>query len=387
MLNLGADFGKYAKLTSNTLLLRKTTNKISNDVKSSDSDSDANYKEIGAEWQERQLLTQALSGKHQIGSNKDRKFEWSGSYSEAQRYQPDARSYQQDLKDGVYATSTAGKRNQKLYNELTDTTTDFSAKFNIPLLSNNSFSFLTRFGGQITEKKRASETKRFKYGQIDTTIAQNVTGNDQILRESLEEICTNEVIEQGGCLLEDITDAGDRYSANQSIKAWFLDTETNFGSLIRLNIGSRVERSEQSILTYQGVDRAPVKSGLIMNDILPVAGATLFLGQGIQLRTAYSETVSRPDFKDLNPGAYYDDEKDRSVNGNLELKGTVIKNIDTRLEWYFGKNENLSIGWFSKKFLNPIEEVAGTFNDDGELVFAESKYQLANVGNASASGF
>lgn len=387
MLNLGADFGKYAKITSNTLVLRKTTNKVTNDIKFSDSDSDANYRDIGVEWQERQLFTQALSGKHQIGSNKERMFEWSGSFSEAKRYQPDARNYQQDLKDGVYETSTAGKRNQKLYNNLTDRTTDVSAKFNFPLISAKSFAFTTRFGGQLTGKRRESETKRFKYGQINAAIAQNVTGNDLILRQSLQDICTNEVIDQGGCLLEDITDAGDRYSAKQNVTAWFLDTETNFGSLVRLNLGSRVERSEQSILTYQGVDRSPVESGLIMNDILPVAGATLFITDGLQLRSAYSETVSRPDFKDLNPGAYWDDEKGRAVNGNLGLKGTIIKNIDTRLEWYFGKNENVSIGWFNKKFFNPIEEVAGTFNDDGELVFAESKFQLANVGNATASGF
>jgi len=387
MLNLGADFGKHAKFSTNTLLLRKTTDKVTNDIKSSESDSDANYRDIGLEWQERQLFSQIFGGKHQVGSNNKRMLEWRAAYSLAKRYQPDSRNYQQDLKDGKYITSTAGKRNQKFYNELNDKSQDYSLKVALPLIKNSWFDVLAKVGGQHIRKNRQSETKRFKYGQIDATVAANTTGNTDILEESIQEICTDEVIEAGGCLLEDITEASDRYSATQTINAYFVDSEIKIKEFMRINIGARVEDSKQTIKTYEGVDRIEVESGLNMQDILPVLGTTFFLTDTLQLRSAYSETVSRPDFKDLNPGSYYDDEKGRSVNGNLDLKGTVIKNIDARLEWYFGKNESLSFGVFQKKFLNPIEEVAGTFDNNGDLVFAEAKYQLANVGNAKSSGF
>lgn len=190
-------------------------------------------------------------------------------------------------------------------------------------------------GGQITMKDRESETKRFKYGQIDSTIAANVTGNAHILERSLEDICTDAVIDAGGCLLEDITDASDRYSAKQTINAYFVDSETKIAKFLKLNLGARFEESKQSILTYQGVNRRELESNLIMKDLLPVVGTTIFLSDTIQLRAAYSETISRPDFKDLNPGTYYDDEKGRAISGNLNLKGTVIKNMDARLEWYF----------------------------------------------------
>ena len=387
MLNLGAYLGKWADFRSNTLILRKSTDKIKTDVKSSDSDSDANYRDFSMEWQERQLFGQILSGKHQLGKNKKRLFEWRYSFNQATREQPDSRSYQQDFKDGEYVTSTAGKRNEKLYNSLEDTSQDVSFKFALPIVEFDNFDFLAKVGFQYIQKDRESETKRFKYGQIDAAIAQSVTGNPDVLTNSLEEICTDAVIDAGGCILEDSTSASDRYSAKQSIRSYFVDSESRVMDFMKLNIGARLEESRQSILTYQGVDREIVESGLNMEDILPVYRVTFFLSDSLQLRGAYSETVSRPDFKDLNPGSYFDDEKGRSVSGNLGLKGTVIKNYDARLEWYFGKNENISLGYFEKQFVNPIEEVAGAFNDDNQLVFSEGSYQLANVGNAQTTGF
>jgi hypothetical protein len=387
MLNLGVNLGKFAEISSNTILLRKTTNKITEDVKSSESDSDANLKRIATEWQERQLFNQSLRGKHQLGKNKKRIFSWNASLSEAKRYQPDSSSYEQDFQNGTYVTSTAGKRNEKKFNNVLDRNQDYSVKVELPIYKNTWTDFLVKAGGQYTWKKRISESQRFKYGQISPDKVKNITGDDNILEKSIEDICSDDVINAQGCLLEDTTDASDRYNAKQTISAYFIDTESKFFDFLRLNLGFRHEKSEQEILTYHGVDREEIQSGLLMQDILPVASTTVFLPLNMQLRLAYSETVSRPDFKDLNPGSYYDDEKERSVNGNLDLKGTIIKNWDARLEWYFGKNENFSIGYFRKEFFNPIEEVAGKFDNDKKLVFSESTYQLANVGNAKADGF
>ena len=386
MLNAELDWGNKARLTSNTILLRKSTDKLKEDVKSSKDDSDANYRSVDMEWQERQLFSQSLLARLNLFSRKDFFIEAKGAISEARRYQPDSRSYQQDLKENTYITSTEGKRNQKLYNDLIDDSHSYVLQSNFPLGSGNWWNASGKLGWGLSIRDRESKTQRFKYGQVDAELVERITGNPNILQESLEEICSDQVIDGGGCLLEDITDASDRYSAWQRVRSYFVDGELKLFKRLRFNLGVRFEESEQVIINYHGVDWQEKKAGMVMQDFLPAARATWFLSDTLQWRLTYGETVSRPDFKDLNQGSYYDDEKGRFISGTLNLKGSIIKSIDSRIEWYFSNQENISLGFFRKKFSNPIEEIAGSFNNQGELVFAESKYQLANVGDAEVTG-
>jgi outer membrane receptor protein involved in Fe transport len=69
----------------------------------------------------------------------------------------------------------------------------------------------------------------------------------------------------------------------------------------------------------------------------------------------YSETLARPDFREMSTVGFIDDETGNIVQGNANLKGTVITNIDHRWEYYFTSDEYASIGFFYKEFENPIE--------------------------------
>lgn len=387
MMNLGVDLGRWFKVSSNTLMLRKTTDRVTEETQSSPSDVDANVRRFSLEWQERQLFSQIVRGEHQLNKNKENQISWSASYSQARRDQPDTKNYEQDLNNGKYITSTDGKRNEKFYNELKDVTQDYKLKTNLMPIDTKHFRLQTKFGGQYTTMKRGSVSQRFKYTEIDADLARDITGDEDVLSKSIQEICTNDVIDAGGCRLEDLTGVTDRYEARQEIKAYFLDTEHLVKDIVRLNLGLRFEESQQLVTTYEGVDSNQVNTNLTMKDYLPAASLTFFLTNGLQLRGTFSETVSRPDFKDLREATFFDDERDRAVTGNSNLKGTIIRNYDSRLEWYFGKNENISIGYFQKEFVNPIEEVAGSFNPQGDLVAAENEYQLANIGTAISTGF
>ncbi|MAF78109.1 MAG: hypothetical protein CME63_17570 [Halobacteriovoraceae bacterium] len=383
MLNLGADFGKYADIRSNTLMLRKTIDRIE---KRKLNTQDNNLEQTSLQWQERQLFSQILNGKHQLGSNKKRIFSWRGSYSQALMDQPDTKFYQHVTDTGTPIFDTDSRSNERYFGEVKDVVQEGEAKIQLPIVETSPFSLTTKIGANITEKKRESDYKRFKY-DINTTEAARITGNDRIAELTPEQICTDAVIDGGACTLVDTTGAADRFEADQQIRSYFIDTESSISDLARVNLGVRYEDSIQNITTYQGSNRDKVENSLLMQDFLPSAGLTYFLTEKMQVRLGYSETISRPAFKDLNPSAYYDDERDREINGNTNLKGTIIKNIDARIEWYFGNQENISFGLFSKDFTNPIEEVAGAFDDEGNLTYSETGYQLANIGNAKAQGF
>jgi len=383
MLNLGMDLGAKADIRSNTLLLRKTSNRIEvREVKTQDN----NLEETYFEWQERQLFSQILSGTHQLGSDKDRQFIWKGSFSQAEMDQPDTKFYQHIIDNGVRRFDNTGRSNERVFGQVKDIVREGEAKFRVPLIKSKNFSLISKVGAGIITKKRESSFKRFKY-DVDTARAATITGNPNLQRETPEEICSDEVIRQGACNLIDTTTAADRFEANQTLRSYFLETETKAFESLRLNAGVRFEDSQQDISTYRGQNRTRVGNSLIMKDYLPALGLTYFMTEKTQLRLGYSETISRPAFKDLNPEGYFDDERDRFVSGNPNLRGTVIRNLDARFEWYFGNQENVSVGVFSKEFLNPIEEVAGKFDDAGNLTYQEGSFQLANVGNATARGF
>ncbi|GAB4021766.1 MAG: hypothetical protein Fur0010_24830 [Bdellovibrio sp.] len=103
-------------------------------------------------------------------------------------------------------------------------------------------------------------------------------------------------------------------------------------------------------------------------DYLPAYQLTTKWTDSIITRAAYSETVSRPDFKELSTATYTDDERGVDVVGNENLESTVIRSIDLRTEWYGVGKDVFSIGVFQKNFDRPIESIIrpGT---EGKLSF------------------
>lgn len=381
MLNLGMYLGKWADIRSNTLLLRKTTDRVEQRyIQTQDNELEG----TSIEWQERQLFSQIFNGKHELKA-KDRELTWRVSLSQAEMVQPDSRYYQILVDEGQRRFDNQGRSNERTFGQVQDNVQDGEMALQLPISSIKNFELKTKFGFGVTNKKRESRFQRFKY-EVDTARAVTITGDPTILGKSPDDICTDEVIIQGACSLVDTTVPSDRFEANQSIRSYFLEGDFKIFEKLRLNTGVRFEDSIQNVATYEGDRSVKIENSLIMKDYLPALGITYFLTDKMQMRLGYSETISRPAFKDLNPVGYYDDERDRTVTGNPSLRGTIIKNIDARWEWYFGNQENVSFGYFDKQFLNPIEEVAGSFQN-GRLTYSETGFQLANVGNASVQGF
>jgi outer membrane receptor protein involved in Fe transport len=97
------------------------------------------------------------------------------------------------------------------------------------------------------------------------------------------------------------------------------------------------------------------------------------------LRASYSQTVSRPEFRELAPFAFFDFNDLLLVEGNSELKRTLINNFDLRYEIYPTPAQLISVSVFYKHFENPIEKSL-----DQALNVRNMKYQ--NVPTASSVG-
>jgi len=113
------------------------------------------------------------------------------------------------------------------------------------------------------------------------------------------------------------------------------------------------------------------------DDLLPAFSAT-FIQNDHQFRIAYSETVSRPDFRELSPAGFTNNVTGYEVVGNPDLKIAAIKNYDFRWEWYFAFSDYMSLGFFYKEFTNPIEATV--------LAGAEEKRTYINALGAENQG-
>jgi len=93
-----------------------------------------------------------------------------------------------------------------------------------------------------------------------------------------------------------------------------------------------------------------------------------------------SQTVVRPEFRELSPFAFYDFELNAQVVGNNKVKRTKITNADLRYEIYPRSGELITAGVFFKHFDKPIEYY---FNRTGP---ATNTFNVANTKMATALG-
>src|SRR5690606_21281768 len=82
---------------------------------------------------------------------------------------------------------------------------------------------------------------------------------------------------------------------------------------------------------------------------------TYKLNSKTNLRVAASQTVSRPEFREISPFSFFDYARNGALAGNPGLKRTRISNVDLRYEFYPQSGELITLGAFYKHFKDPIE--------------------------------
>jgi outer membrane receptor protein involved in Fe transport len=77
----------------------------------------------------------------------------------------------------------------------------------------------------------------------------------------------------------------------------------------------------------------------------------------MNLRLSGSQTLSRPEYRELSPILYRDVIGGDAVKGNPDLRRALVRNVDLRWEWYPTSGEVLSVALFGKWFHQPIERI------------------------------
>lgn len=169
-----------------------------------------------------------------------------------------------------------------------------------------------------------------------------------------------------------------RYLANSILNAGYLQFDNQFGSWLRVVWGARYEHFDQLVGSVKQNDErhAHIKQG----DLLPAVNFTFELNSKTNIRLSGSQTIIRPEFRELTNFAFYDFELGAAVVGSSALKRTKVTNLDLRYEWYPRAGEMVTLGVFYKYFKNPIELY---FNQSG---VATNTFNFLNAEEATGYG-
>ncbi|AWO01911.1 TonB-dependent receptor [Chitinophaga alhagiae] len=322
---------------------------------------DANQAIIGhgQDLTEKSLVNSQLEGSHKL-NKKDWKLDWNLNYSLSDRNQPDLKvlTYSKPLSEvddpsvpykAQVPVGTANRNVFRFYSVLQDNSFGGSAQFSIPFTIANNKQLL-KFGGQKLYKTRMFSARALGY------IKENFSATDEsLLSLPPDRIFAPENMRENGFMVDEITNSTDKYDATSDLMAGFIMFDNKIADKLRIVWGARGESYYQYIKTSDPSGKR-IRQTTTWFDILPSANITYSLNAKSNLRLSGSQTVSRPELRELAGFAFYDFVTYSSLLGNPYLKRAKITNLDLRYEIYPGVGEAITASLFYKRFKDPIEQ-------------------------------
>ena len=153
------------------------------------------------------------------------------------------------------------------------------------------------------------------------------------------------------------------YNAQLRINAGYVQGEAEFFDGVRATAGVRYETAQQRVTPSDGV--TPTR---LDNDyFLPAVTLTWNFVRDMQLRGNFSKTIARPQFRELAAQQFQDFESDRLFFGNPNLRDSELTNYELRYEWFYAREQRITISGFYKDITRPIEQVGFRPSPDARL--------------------
>ncbi|MEZ5421076.1 MAG: TonB-dependent receptor [Vicinamibacterales bacterium] len=210
-----------------------------------------------------------------------------------------------------------------------------------------------KFGAQYVERTRDFSSRRFRFVPLRTT-GINLAAQPEVIFSSAN-------ISPRGFELKEETRVTDAYDARQTTTSFYGMTDFALSARTRLIAGVRVEQFEQQVDTFDLFDfegdpeviRATIKK----TDVFPAVNFVYAVKPSQNLRLSFSQTVNRPEFRELAPFEFTDIVGGRAVVGNPNINRALIQNYDARYEIFPATQDVFAVSLFYKRFDSPIERI------------------------------
>lgn len=363
------------EVAANGLFVRSTTKKAQigeNAFDANRAGTPAVHSEATA-WYQRELGSFQFTGKHGFD---DFKLDWRAAYAESTRDAPYERfvNYIRTPLFPLIYDAGATQDNGTTFSDLTDQVISGGVDGTYTFWLDDTRKAVIKGGLDFSNSVRVYNQRAFTFDTpfpaqlatgCETPIDNPVTACSLAAR--VDYLFSPDNIRSDGFVLTENTTADSSYKGRMTQKAAYLMADIDVLPLVHVNVGARYEDATEVIRTYNTLGestRAP-ETQLSNSYVLPSATLTWNFAEDLQARFAYSQTVARPQFRELAFSAYVDPETDRVYRGNPYLRDSEFENFDTRLEYYFGDNQFTTLSAFYKRIQNPIEEVISS-NSGGD---------------------
>ena len=322
---------------------------------------------------QRTFYTGILEGNHQLG-NKGIRAYWNAGYALNIKSQPDLRTTAYLKPEGSSRLLWDQDDSRRFFSDLADHGFSGAASLTIPFRILDQRQSL-KVGGSSLLRFRDFKSRIFRYVE-----ASGSNFDDSYNSLPFDKIFATSNIAPNGFVIDEFTNNDDKYFGISSLNAGYAMFDNKLTEDLRVIWGARVEYFEQFLNTK---DRSAKRVIVNTEDwkVLPSINISYSLNASNIIRVSGSQTVSRPEFREIAPFQFFDYESNYGVRGDIGLKSTDIYNFDARYEIYPGTGEAITFGGFYKRFINPIE-----FRLSPESVLTRRNYSYNNAKDADTYG-
>jgi len=314
------------------------------------SDIDTDIQNERVYWTEEDLTSTSLSGEHFAQNISNSLFGWRFSYAKANRDEPDLREVLRERNGDVFVLADESQSGFRMFNTLDDATTDVAGNWSMAGTQWSSQPYQVKFGASYVDRTRDFESRRFRFVPL------GFSGLDPTA--PAEQLYTAANIGPNFEIKEE-TRATDAYDASQTVTSFYAMTDLTLSTSVRVVGGARIERFDQQVNTFDPFDLSDrVETANLENtDVFPALNFVFGVAPNQNIRVSYSQTVNRPEFRELAEFEFTDIVGGRAVVGNPDLTRALIQNVDARWEMFPGADQVVSASVFYKYFDDPIERI------------------------------
>lgn len=373
LLNLSYSYRK-SKISLKTLFNNDfvKTAGLRNGLNQVNPSSPFSYKSSNSEGTGNGIGSAVAEGLHSVSRNWT--IDWNTSYSIAWRWQPDQTvlAFHTDPNSPDYYLSLSSENSPdiinagRVYSYLTENI--YGANINAAKTFNwHGQPQRLKFGTANYFRDRDVEVDALGYASLDAGFGTIHIPESKGINANT--IFTDPYIDQYKMVVANIGTNSTSYTGKALLNAGYVMLDNKFSDKTKLTWGVRLENYNQEL-------KAAGKPDINLKnlDLLPSFLFTYALNSKTNLRLGASQSVNRPEFRELATYRVYDYENNYIVQGNNNLTRSKNTNADLRYEWFPAPGEIISGSLFYKYFDQPIEQT-----NQGNDVLSYTNADNANV--------
>lgn len=319
---------------------------------------------------QRDIISYQLRGNHHFKSLFEATVDWSASFAKTSQDEPDLRFmfyyYDPETNSNYNAIGSNFDKPTRYFRFLEDETNTFNINLTFPFNTGEGLNSKFKTGFYYQKKLRNFNERLFSYS-LSNSVNNLLDELDE--ENGDEDIDINEFFERMTLGISNYDSLRGRYSfdnyitvSNSDGNYHGLEEVVSVYQMVELQVlqnlrfigGVRFESTLMKATPYLISDTQ--KEGKIGEiDVLPSINFIYSISPTMNIRLAATQTLARPNFREIAPFSDKEFINGRTLIGNPNLERTLIQNYDIRWEWFMRPGEISAVSLFYKKMEDPIE--------------------------------